>query len=120
MDIEKIREYCLSKPGTTESLPFGDTTLVFKVMNKIYCLLSIDSPFSMNLKCDPENAIELREEFEEVLPGYHMNKKHWNTINLEGRLKPKLIEKWIDASYDLVVNRLTKKVKQQLIELQRK
>ncbi len=120
MDIEKIREYCLSKSGTTESLPFDDKTLVFKVMNKIFCLLSIEPPFSMNLKCDPEIAIELREEFEEVLPGYHMNKKHWNTIDLESGLKPKLIKVWIDASYDLVALGLTKKTKIELAELQSK
>lgn len=114
MDIEKIREYCLSKPGTSESLPFDETTLVFKVMSKMYCLLNMEPPFSINLKCLPEKAIELREEFEEVLPGFHMNKKHWNTILLDGNLRDKQITEWIDDSYNLVVAGLTKKAKEEL------
>ena len=114
MDIEKIREYCLSKPGTSESLPFDETTLVFKVMSKMYCLLNMEPPFSINLKCLPEKAIELREEFEEVLRGFHMNKKHWNTILLDGNLRDKQITEWIDDSYNLVVAGLTKKAKEEL------
>lgn len=117
MDIEKVREYCLSKNGTSESLPFNDTTLVFKVMSKMFCLLNIETPFSISLKCEPEKAIELREEYEDILPGYHMNKKHWNTINLGGELKSSLIIDCIDDSYNLVVRGLTKKEKLELLNL---
>ncbi len=116
MDIEEIREYCLTKPGTTESLPFDETTLVFKVMSKMYCLLNMEPPFSINLKCLPEKAIELREEFEEVQPGFHMNKKHWNTILIDGNLRDKQITEWIDDSYNLVAAGLTKKEKEELTD----
>ncbi len=114
MNIEKIREYCLSKAGTSESLPFNETTLVFKVMNKMYCLLNMELPFSINLKCLPEKAIELREQFEEVQPGFHMNKKHWNTIQLDGNLRNTQIIEWIDDSYNLVAAGLTQKDKSEL------
>ncbi|VAX26195.1 hypothetical protein MNBD_IGNAVI01-640 [hydrothermal vent metagenome] len=117
MDIEKIREYCLNKPGTSESLPFDETTLVFKVMSKMYCLLNMEPPFSINLKCLPEKAIELREQFEDVQPGYHMNKKHWNTILLDGNLKDSQVIEWINDSYNLVAAGLTKKEKTELTEL---
>jgi len=118
MDIENVRVYCLSKPGTSESLPFDDTTLVFKVMNKMYCLLNMEPPFSINLKCEPGKAIELREQFEDVQPGYHMNKKHWNTILLDGNLRDNQITQWIDDSYSLVAAGLTKKEKIELANLQ--
>ena len=114
MDIEGIRKYCLSKMGTNESLPFDETTLVFKVMSKMYCLLNMEPPFSINLKCLPEKAIELREEYEEVQPGFHMNKKHWNTIILDGNLRDTQITEWIDNSYNLVTAGLTKK---EIVEL---
>jgi len=87
MDIEQIQKYCKKKAEVTESFPFDDETLVFKVANKIFCLASLTPPFSINLKCDNEKAIELRERFEEVIPGYHMNKAHWNTIMLDGTLR---------------------------------
>ena len=117
MDIEEMRKYCLNKAGTTESLPFDETTLVFKVIGKMYCLLNMEPPFSINLKCLPEKAIELREQYEEVQPGYHMNKKHWNTIQLDGNLGNTQIAKWIDDSYNLVTAGLTKKEKSELAKL---
>lgn len=109
MDIEFLREYCLKKAGVSESLPFGEDTLVFKVGNKMFCLCSLKIPFTINLKSEPSKAIELREEYDEIKPGYHMNKKHWNTINLEGNLSNAFITKLIDDSYNLVFNNLTKK-----------
>lgn len=104
MDIESIREYCLSKPGVEETLPFGPDTLVFKVKNKVFLLMSLDAqPLRFNVKCDPDYALELREEYPDtILPGYHMNKKHWNTIVVNGVLSKKLILKMIDDSYKLV------------------
>ncbi|KAB2846160.1 MAG: MmcQ/YjbR family DNA-binding protein [Melioribacteraceae bacterium] len=114
MDIEKLREYCLKKKGVTEGFPFGDDTLVFKVMEKMFCLTNLTPPLNINLKCDPEKAIELREEYDFVRPGYHMNKQHWNTIDLERVAMPKLIYEWIDDSYNLVVNSLTKKIRVEL------
>ncbi|HET6996414.1 MAG TPA: MmcQ/YjbR family DNA-binding protein [Chitinophagaceae bacterium] len=103
MNIESLREYCLSKPGAEETLPFGPDTLVFKVNGKIFLLAGMDDePLSFNVKCDPDKAIELRERFACVLPGYHMNKKHWNTIIVDGSVSPKQIKEWIDDSYHLV------------------
>jgi len=104
MHIETIREYILQKPSVTEGFPFGENTLVFKVYNKIFLLAALDSyPLQFNVKCDPEKAIQLREDFPEtVLPGYHMNKKHWNTIIVDGRLTIKQLKAIIDDSYDLV------------------
>lgn len=110
MNIEDIRNYCLRKKGTTESFPFDNDTLVFKVIDKIYMLAGItNDPLSINLKCDPEHAIELREYYPSVTPGYHMNKKHWNTVTLDGSVDDKLVFQWIDDSYDLVLNSLSKK-----------
>ena len=102
MDIEKIREYCLSKQGVTESFPFGDDTLVFKVKAKIFALANLDGDPSLNLKCDPELALDLREHYPCVLPGYHMNKKHWNTILIDGSVPDREIYGWIDHSFNLV------------------
>lgn len=102
MDIDVIRNYCAEKPHVTESFPFDDTTLVFKVKGKMFALLNLEAPFSVNLKCDPEKAVELRERYDFVLPGYHMNKKHWNTIMLEGRIPSKELFGWIDDSYELI------------------
>jgi len=106
MNIESLREYCLSKPNVEEGLPFGPDVLVFKVGGKIFLLLSLnDEPLQFNVKCDPEVAIELREEYSCVLPGYHMNKKHWNTIVVDGSVSSKLLKEWIDHSYDLVAKK---------------
>lgn len=117
MDIEIVRQYCLDKKGVTESLPFDETTLVFKVMGKIFALLSLDYPHSINLKCDPIKAIELREIYDEVQPGYHMNKKHWNTLALTGSLKSSFVKELINHSYDLVVDGLPKKARENLNKL---
>jgi len=103
MNIDTLREYCLSKPDVEETLPFGPDTLVFKVNGKVFLLAGLDEhPLSFNVKCDPDKAVELREEFACVLPGYHMNKKHWNTIVVDGSVSTKQLKEWIDWSYDLV------------------
>ena len=100
---EEIREYCLSKPGVSESFPFDEYTLVFKVGKKMFLLLSLDAdPLQFNVKCDPELAIQLREEHPSVLPGYHMNKKHWNTVLCDGGVPIAKLKQWIDHSYQLV------------------
>ena len=107
MNIEEIRDYCLAKKGVTEGMPFGNDTLVFKVMDKIFALANLDGDLSINLKCDPEKAIELRENNPCVQPGYHMNKRHWNTIYMDGSVTSTLIMNWIDHSYEIIVNSLT-------------
>jgi len=110
MNIESLREYCLSKSNVDEGLPFGPDVLVYKVGGKIFLLLSLnDEPLQFNVKCDPEVAIELREEYSCVLPGYHMNKKHWNTIVVDGSVSSKLLKEWIDHSYDLVTKKKSRK-----------
>jgi len=105
MTEEDIRDYCLSKPGATEGLPFGNDTLVFKTpKGKIFLILPLDKhPITFNVKCDPDEAIELREKYPAVQPGYHMNKKHWNTVTVDGSLSIKMIKSFIDDSYDLVI-----------------
>jgi len=109
MNIEQIREYCLKKKGVTEEFPFDEETLVFKVMGKMFLLASLESiPLQINLKCNPEKAIELREEFDNVLPGYHMNKKNWNTVIINGAIPAKKLLEWIDDSYSLVAAGLKK------------
>ena len=102
MNIEALREYCISKENATESFPFGDDTLVFKINGKIFALINLDGDLSINLKCEPALALELRERHPSVTPGYHMNKKHWNTVVLDGSVPDKEILSWIDHSYDLV------------------
>ncbi|MEO8148869.1 MAG: MmcQ/YjbR family DNA-binding protein [Bacteroidia bacterium] len=113
MNIESIREYCLKKNGVTESFPFGEDVLVFKVMDKIFLLTSLSEPHEFNVKCDPEYAIELREKYDSILPGYHMNKKHWNTVNFY-ELPEALVLQLIDHSYQLVKQSLTKKLRDQM------
>jgi predicted DNA-binding protein (MmcQ/YjbR family) len=118
MNIEDFRNYCLHKKGVTEELPFDETTLVYKVLGKMFALTDTEGEFSINLKCNPEKAIELREQFHgSVLPGYHMSKKHWNTILVHGKIPENLIWHWIDESYQLVVNKLTKAQKRTLENL---
>lgn len=114
MDIEEVREYCIKKQEVTESFPFDDETLVFKVLGKMFCLSNLTHPISINLKCNSEEAIELREEFDEIKPGFHMNKKHWNTVDLEGNLSKSFILKMIDDSYKLVVSKLPKKEREKI------
>ena len=117
MNVETLRNYCLSKKGTTESFPFDETTLVFKVMNKMFALTNLNGNLSMNLKCDPEIAIDLREKYAYVVPGYHMNKQHWNTVYIDDMVPDQLIKKWVDDSYNLIVNSLPKKLKLELATL---
>ncbi|WP_138991872.1 MmcQ/YjbR family DNA-binding protein [Larkinella sp. C7] len=115
MNIETLRTYCLSKPGANESFPFGEDTLVFKVGGKVFALTSLDArPLSVNLKCNPELAVELREQYDSVRPGYHMNKVHWNTVIIDGTVRESDLKKWIDHSYELIVASLPKSVRQEL------
>jgi predicted DNA-binding protein (MmcQ/YjbR family) len=117
MNIETYRNFCLSFPGVTEDLPFDENTLCFKVMGKIFTICDIDQFESINLKCDPAKAIELREEYPGiVIAGYHMNKMHWNTVYIDANLPDQLIKKWIRDSYDLVVAKLPEKSKTKLKE----
>ena len=118
MNIETFREYCLSKPATTEGLPFGPDVLVFKVAGKIFALTGLDNiEFKVNLKCDPEKAIDFREQYDDVQSGYHMNKKHWNTVNFEGQLSNKLLYEMIDHSYLLIVQSLKKVDRESILAL---
>jgi predicted DNA-binding protein (MmcQ/YjbR family) len=114
VDIESIRGYCLLKKSTTEGLPFGDSTLVFKVAEKIFAATNLnDCPLRITLKCNPEKAIELRERYQSIIPGYHSNKKHWNTVEINGEIPKEMLFKLIDHSYQLVVDKLSKKTKEQ-------
>ena len=112
--LDEFREYCLSKPGVTESTPFGPDTLVFKVMNKMFAVTGIDEFEYVNLKCDPERAVELREQWAGVKPGWHMNKQHWNSVFTNGSVPDKMILELTDHSYELVVASLPKKVRVEL------
>ena len=115
MNVESLRTYCLEKMGTEESQPFGPETLVYKVGGKIFLFLSLDAvPLQFNAKCDPDTAIELRERHDCVQPGYHMNKKHWNTIIVDGTVSNKILLSWIDDSYNLVYESLPKRIKAEL------
>ena len=103
MNVEEIREYSISKPDVEESFPFGPETLVFKIAGKVFLLMGLENdPLQFNVKCDPDRAIELRDEYECIVPGYHMNKKHWNSVIIDGTLTNKKIKEQIDHSYDLV------------------
>jgi predicted DNA-binding protein (MmcQ/YjbR family) len=115
MNIEEVRDYCLKLNGVAEDFPFGSEVLVFKVMGKAFLLTSLDErPFRFNVKCDPEKAIELREEYNCVKPGYHMNKKHWNTVTPDESVSDKMVYNWITHSYELVVEGLPKRIKEKL------
>src|SRR5437588_7504290 len=107
MDLAQFREYCLSKPRASEGTPFGPDVLVFKVGGKMFALAALDEmPTTVNLKCDPDWALDLRDRYEQVRPGYHMNKKHWNTVEIDGSIPDAELRKMIDHSYDLVVQSL--------------
>lgn len=106
MNVEEVREYCTRKAEVTEGFPFDNTTLVFKVNDKMFALLSLDNDLSINLKCDPDKAIDLRERYPSVQPGYHMNKKLWNTIHIDGLMDDRLLCEWIDDSYKLVIEKM--------------
>ena len=117
MNIEQIREYCLKKKRVNEEFPFDEDTLVFKVAGKIFLLASLESiPLQINLKCEPEKAINLREEYESVQPGYHMNKKHWNSIIIDGTVPSQKLFEWIDDSYNLIVAGLNKSDKEAIMK----
>lgn len=109
MNIEEIREYCISKKFVEETFPFDEDTLVFKVMGKMFLLISLSEANRFNAKCDPERCVELREQYSEIIPGWHMNKKMWNTVFVDGSLPRKLIIELIDHSYDEVVKGMPKK-----------
>src|SRR5256884_9554325 len=114
MDLEQFREYCLAKPPGTEGTPFGETVLVFKIAGKIFALAALDEiPATVNLKCDPDLALELRDRYEQVRPGYHMNKKHWNTVELDSGIPDVELRKMIDHSYELVAQKLPRKMRRQ-------
>ena len=117
MDIEYYREYCLKKPGVTEGFPFDSSTLVFKVMNKMFALCDVDTFAFVNLKCDPERAIQLREQYDSIKPGYHMNKAHWNSLYIDGTIPDNLFLELVDHSYELIVESLPKKVRDELSKL---
>ena len=115
VDIGIITEYCIKKKGAEETFPFDEVTLVYKVMGKMYALVpTAREEMTINLKCDPEKAVLLREEYGGIRPGFHMNKKHWNTIHLDGSVPDKLVFELIDHSYDLVVKSLTRKLRDEL------
>lgn len=118
MDFEFVRNYCLSKPGVTEDFPFDESTLVFRVGGKIFALTDTEKyPFTVNLKCDPEKAIELRENYESISPGWHMNKKHWNTITPDNSIPIKLLKELIEHSYELVLKSLKISIKNNIINI---
>lgn len=114
MNLEGFRSHCLSKKGVTEEFPFGEDVMVMKVMGKMFALAGIEGFDRISIKCDPEVAVELRERYPAVLPGYHLNKKHWNTVLLDGTVPDKLVKTWMDNSYDLVVKTLPKQLKSEL------
>ncbi len=116
MNIEELREYCISKSHVEETFPFDEETLVFKVGGKMFLLADINgSPVQFNVKCNPEKAIELREQYSFVIPGFHMNKKHWNTVTCEKGTSKKLLKEFIDDSYKVVIEGLPKKAKDQIL-----
>jgi len=115
MNIEEFRDYCLAKPGVTAETPFGPDTLVFKVGGKIFALTDINTFASINLKCEPIKALQLREEYDAIRPGYHMNKKHWNTVLINGQIRYSLLIELIDHSYNLVYAGLSKSEKIELL-----
>ena len=120
MNIEELREFCLTRRGASESFPFGDDILVFKVMNKMFAVLWLEprgDGFTVIVKCDPEKAIELRDKYQSVLPGYHFNKKYWNSIYLEGDMSAEEIKYWIDHSIDEVIKKLPKKTQLEYSQL---
>ncbi|MDO5105603.1 MmcQ/YjbR family DNA-binding protein [Capnocytophaga sp.] len=117
MNIGELREFCLSLKAAEEGFPFDDEILVFSVKGKMFCLVNIVKNEFINLKCDPDEAVELREQYAEVTAGWHMNKKHWNSIRIDGKIPHKLLKTWIVNSYDLVVKGLPKKVQEELSEM---
>ncbi len=120
MNVEQVREHCLSLKAVTEDMPFGDDTIVFRVYQKIFALVSLSGNNMVNLKCDPARAIELREEYAAIIPGYHMNKAHWNSVHLDGNLKDELIKELVEHSYQLIVLSLPKNKQEELKRIKTK
>ena len=114
MQLQHIIDYCSAKPGAVKEFPFDDITLVVKVGNKMFALIKLSEPYRINLKCEPLYALELRKQYNAVTAGYHMNKKHWNTVSFDGDVPESLLREWIDDSYQLVLNGLTKKEREKL------
>lgn len=112
MNIEEFRTYCLNRKGVTESFPFDDKVLVFKVLGKMFALVDVDEFESFNAKCDPDRALQLREQYPGIQPGYHMNKQHWNTVSADGSVPDDLMKELVDHSYDLVFASLPKSVRE--------
>lgn len=119
MNLDELREYCLSLERVTEDMPFDDSTLAFRVGEKIFCLASLEENLRINLKCDPLEAIEIREAFPAVIPGFHMNKKYWNTVLLDGSISDSMLKVWISNSYNLVRAGLSKKKRQEAAQSER-
>jgi predicted DNA-binding protein (MmcQ/YjbR family) len=117
MNIEELRDYCISKPAVTESFPFDENTLVFKVAGKMFLLTDLVDAFSMNIKNTPEKVIELKEQYPSVLPGYHMSKIHWITVIIDGMIADHLLKQWIDESYNLIVSGFSGKEKKLFAEM---
>jgi predicted DNA-binding protein (MmcQ/YjbR family) len=115
MNIETFREFCLQKKGVTESFPFDESTMVLKVLDKIFAITDLFDEFKIALKCDPEKAIELRERYNSVKPGYHLNKKHWNTIIIDGSIPDETLKNWINESYELVVSMMPMKIRSEFL-----
>lgn len=116
MNIEDLRNYCLSKKATTEELPFDEQILCFKVLDKVFALTDIENFQFVNMKCDPEKAVELREQYDEIRPAYHMNKKHWNSVYMDASLSDQFVKELVDHSYEMVVHKMTKKQQKELSE----
>jgi len=118
MNIEELRDYCMAKKGVTESFPFDDKALVFKVMNKMFCITNVEQYTGFSAKCDPQRAIELRENYPHgILPGWHLNKQHWNSVRVDEGVPEDLLYELVDHSYDLIVASLPKKLRQELAEM---
>jgi len=117
MNIEELRDYCIAKAAVTESFPFDESTLVFKVAGKMFLLTDLVDAFSMNIKNTPEKVIGLKEQYPSVLPGYHMNKIHWVTVMIDGTITDNLLKQWIDESYDLIVAGFSRKEKSLFAEM---
>ncbi|MEJ2484193.1 MAG: MmcQ/YjbR family DNA-binding protein [Anaerolineales bacterium] len=120
LTLEVIKAYCLAKPGSSAGYPFGEGTLVFKVLDRMYALCSEDErPLRINLKCDPDDALALRAQYSAIIPGYHMNKKHWNSLIMDGSLQDSLVFELIDHSYQLVISKLSQAKQRKLKSIEK-
>jgi predicted DNA-binding protein (MmcQ/YjbR family) len=120
LTLEVIKAYCLAKPGSSAGYPFGEGTLVFKVLDRMYALCSEDErPLRINLKCDPDDALALRAQYSAIIPGYHMNKKHWNSLIMDGSLQDSLVFELIDHSYQLVISKMSQAKQRKLRSIEK-